>query len=60
MKSVTCRYYIGYKILKKRIKQYAIRAATASDDERDEIIHAFSRLLDSQVHPVGHKFANFI
>lgn len=46
--------------MKKRIKQYAIRAATANDDERDEIIRAFSRLLDSQVHPVGHKFANFI
>ncbi|KAH8940061.1 hypothetical protein BDL97_15G068500 [Sphagnum fallax] len=42
-------YYIGYKILKKRIKQYAIRAATASDDERDEIVRAFSRLLDSQI-----------
>jgi hypothetical protein len=44
------RYYIGYKTLKKRIKQYASRAASASDDERDEIIRTFSRLLDSQVH----------
>jgi SPX domain protein involved in polyphosphate accumulation len=43
-------YYIGYKALKKRIKQYASRAAGASDDERDEIIRTFSRLLDSQVH----------
>ncbi len=46
--------------MKKRIKQYAIRTATASDDERDEIVRAFSRLLDSQVHPVGLKFANII
>jgi hypothetical protein len=45
-------YYIGYKTLKKRIKQYASRAASASDDERDEIIRTFSRLLDSQIEKI--------
>lgn len=46
-----CRYYIGYKTLKKRIKHYSSRAKTSSvtDDERYEIVKSFSEILDSQV-----------
>lgn len=45
------RYYIGYKSLKKRIKHYSgrVRASGVTDDERHEIVKAFSELLDSQV-----------
>lgn len=48
-----CRYYIGYKTLKRRIKYYSGRAEAASgftDDQRYEIVKSFSELLDSQVH----------
>lgn len=45
-------YYIGYKQLKKRINESAIRAAEASEDERQEILKRFSRLLDSQVEKI--------
>lgn len=46
-----CRYYIGYKTLKKRIKHYSGRAKASdlTDDERYEIVKSFSELLDSQV-----------
>lgn len=48
---VFCRYYIGYKSLKKRIKHYSGRAHASgvTDDERHEIVKSFSELLDSQV-----------
>lgn len=50
-----CSYYIGYKSLKKRIKYYSGRAhaATATEDERREIVKSFSELLDSQVGTLG-------
>lgn len=46
-----CRYYIGYKMLKKRIKHYSTRAKTSgvTEDERYEIVKSFSEILDSQV-----------
>lgn len=47
-------YYIGYKSLKKRIKHYSgrVRASGVTDDERHEIVKAFSELLDSQVEKI--------
>jgi hypothetical protein len=46
-----CRYYIGYKLLKKKIKVYSGRAHASgvTDAERHEIVKSFSELLDSQV-----------
>lgn len=45
-------YYIGYKQLKKRINECAIHAAEGSDEERQEILRRFSKLLDSQVEKI--------
>ncbi|KAG0605422.1 hypothetical protein M758_9G057600 [Ceratodon purpureus] len=47
-------YYIGYKLLKKKIKLYSGRAHASgvTDAERHEIVKAFSELLDSQVEKI--------
>jgi hypothetical protein len=41
-----CRYYIGYKLLKKKIKVYSGRAHASgvTDAERHEIVKSFSEL----------------
>lgn len=45
-------YYIGYKELKKRINESAVHAAEGSEDERQDIVNKFSKLLDSQVEKI--------
>eukprot|EP00250_Pteridium_aquilinum_P003852 c14127_g1_i1 orf=404-2500(+) len=45
-------YYIGYKQLKKRINECAIHAVEGSEEERQEILRRFSKLLDSQVEKI--------
>ncbi len=49
-----CRYYIGYKALKKKIRLYGNRASVATQDECREIMKSFSDLLDSQVCSATH------
>jgi hypothetical protein len=43
------RYYIGYKELKKKIKELRPRRATITEDEMGELIREFAELLDYQV-----------
>lgn len=45
-------YYIGYKQLKKRINESAVHAAEGTEDQRQEILARFSKLLDSQVEKI--------
>ncbi|MCO5583217.1 hypothetical protein L7F22_037125 [Adiantum nelumboides] len=45
-------YYIQYKQLKKRINECALHAAQGSEEERQEILRRFSKLLDSQVEKI--------
>eukprot|EP00271_Cylindrocystis_brebissonii_P004880 TRINITY_DN16802_c0_g1_i1.p1 TRINITY_DN16802_c0_g1~~TRINITY_DN16802_c0_g1_i1.p1 ORF type:complete len:740 (+),score=168.01 TRINITY_DN16802_c0_g1_i1:199-2418(+) len=42
-------YYMNYKMLRKAIKAYEGRAATASEEERQTMLKGFSALLDNQV-----------
>jgi hypothetical protein len=46
-----CRYYLGYKALKQRIRYYCerVRSETPTEDECHEIVKTFSDLLDFQV-----------
>lgn len=46
-----CRYYLGYKALKQRIRYYCerVRSETPTEDECYEIVKTFSDLLDFQV-----------
>ncbi|MCO5578064.1 hypothetical protein L7F22_031902 [Adiantum nelumboides] len=46
-------YYIQYKQLKKRINECALHAAEGSEEERQEILRRFSKLLDSQLSAVN-------
>ncbi|KAH7428983.1 hypothetical protein KP509_09G025600 [Ceratopteris richardii] len=45
-------YYIGYKQLKRRINECSKHAAEGSEEERQEILRRFSKLLDSQVEKI--------
>ncbi|KAJ7550770.1 hypothetical protein O6H91_07G117600 [Diphasiastrum complanatum] len=45
-------HYIGYKLLKKTINQYAARTSNISEEEREEFITTFSKLLDSQIEKI--------
>ncbi|KAI5077320.1 hypothetical protein GOP47_0007144 [Adiantum capillus-veneris] len=45
-------YYIQYKQLKKRINECAIHVVEGSEEERQEILRRFSKLLDSQVEKI--------
>jgi hypothetical protein len=48
------RYYIGYKELKKKIKELRPRRATITEDEMGELIREFAELLDYQVFADFH------
>ncbi|KAH7285458.1 hypothetical protein KP509_33G029100 [Ceratopteris richardii] len=45
-------YYIGYKQLKKKINECSKHVAERSEEERQEILRKFSKLLDSQVEKI--------
>lgn len=45
------RYYIDYKLMKKKVKQYA-QQLEHSDDKRQYILSDFSRILDKQVSEI--------
>lgn len=45
-------YYIQYKQLKQRINECAIHVAEGSEEERQEVLRRFSKLLDSQVEKI--------
>lgn len=42
------RYYINYKLMKKKVKQY-VRQINESDENREYVLKDFSRILDKQV-----------
>jgi hypothetical protein len=59
---INCSYYIAYKPLKKRIRVYSARvqnSAALRDEEHQEIVKAFSELLDSQVYCTKYYFDFF-
>lgn len=43
-----CRYYINYKLMKKKVKQYANQSQAVTLDRR-YVLKDFSRMLDNQV-----------
>ncbi|CAL5356077.1 unnamed protein product [Camellia sinensis] len=48
-------YYINYKLMKKKVKQYAHQIQIGSI-ERRHVLKDFSRMLDNQVRRVGFNF----
>lgn len=48
-KLVSSRYYINYKLMKKKVKQYAQQIEVGALDRR-HVLKDFSRMLDTQVH----------
>lgn len=46
-----CRYYINYKLMKKKVRQYAQQIEVGTQDRR-HVLKDFSRMLDNQVHEV--------
>jgi len=45
---IACRYYINYKLMKKKVKQYS-RQLEGGNLERRHVLKDFSRMLDNQV-----------
>ena len=50
-----CRYYINYKLMKKKVKQYAQQMEVGTQDRR-HVLKDFSRMLDNQVC-IAHPFS---
>lgn len=46
-----CRYYINYKLMKKKVRQYAQQIEVGAQD-RQHVLKDFSRMLDNQVREV--------
>lgn len=42
------RYYINYKFMKKKVKQYSQQIQVGAQDRRN-VLNEFSRVLDNQV-----------
>lgn len=42
------RYYINYKLMKKKVKQY-VQQIEVSEQSREYVLKDFSRVLDKQV-----------
>jgi len=54
-----CRYYINYKLMKKKVKQYGPQIEVGSLDRR-HVLKDFSRMLDHQVFFIFiHKTSRF-
>lgn len=47
------RYYINYKLMKKKVKQYAQQINVGMQDRR-HVLKDFSRMLDDQVGISAH------
>ncbi|XP_068635084.1 SPX domain-containing membrane protein At4g22990-like [Aristolochia californica] len=45
------RYYINYKLMKKKVKQYTLQTPSEPQDRR-HVLKEFSRMLDSQIERV--------
>ena len=45
---VIARYYINYKMMKKKVKQYVQQTQTGGKN-REQVLKEFSRVLDDQV-----------
>ena len=43
------RYYINYKLMKKKVKQY-VQQIEGGAQNRRHVLKDFSRMLDTQVH----------
>lgn len=56
---VMSRYYINYKLMKKKVKQYAQHIQIGTQDRR-HVLKEFSRMLDNQVrkHSCRHLTCN--
>ncbi|KAK4476549.1 hypothetical protein RD792_015705 [Penstemon davidsonii] len=51
MVSISTSYYINYKLMKKKVKQY-LRQLELSEENRDHILKDFSRILDKQIEKI--------
>ncbi|KAI9174786.1 hypothetical protein LWI28_022666 [Acer negundo] len=45
------RYYINYKLMKKKVKQYALQIEVGTQDRR-HVLKDFSRMLDNQIETI--------
>ncbi|KAL3599009.1 hypothetical protein D5086_006927 [Populus alba] len=51
MDLLSCRYYINYKLMKKKVRQYAQQIEVGTQD-RPHVLKDFSRMLDNQIEKI--------
>lgn len=50
--TIPCRYYINYKLMKKKVNQYS-RQLQGGDLEPRQVLKDFSKMLDNQIEKVA-------